>query len=139
MKKIILITAFVICGVFTTNAQEETFQITVRVSGLNSNEGKLLIALYNKENQFLKNGFQNASTKIIAKNAKYIFTGIPRGEYAISILHDRNNNNKMDTNFFGIPNESYGCSNNAKGFFGPPKYENAKFQLVKDKTIQIKI
>jgi uncharacterized protein (DUF2141 family) len=139
MKKIILIAVFIFNGVLMTNAQEETFQITVRVSGLKSNEGKLLIALYNKENQFLKNGFKNASTKITSKRGRYVFKGIPKGEYAISILHDKNNNNKMDTNFLGIPNESYGCSNNAKGFMGPPKYENAKFQLVKNKTIQIKI
>ena len=31
--------------------------------------------------------------------------------------------------FFGIPKEAYGCSNNAKGFMGPPKYEDAKFML----------
>lgn len=45
----------------------------------------------------------------------------------------------MDTNFFGIPKEDYGCSNNARGFMGPPKYDDAKFQLSENKTIEIKI
>ena len=40
-----------------------------------------------------------------------------------------NNNNKLDTNLFGIPKEPYGFSNNARSKWGPPKYEIAKFEL----------
>jgi uncharacterized protein (DUF2141 family) len=45
----------------------------------------------------------------------------------------------MDTNFIGIPKDDFGCSNNATGFMGPPKYEDAKFMLTENKTIDIKI
>ena len=45
----------------------------------------------------------------------------------------------MDTNFFGIPKEDYGCSNNAKNFLGPPKYEDAKFMLSENKTMLIEL
>jgi uncharacterized protein (DUF2141 family) len=68
-----------------------------------------------------------------------IFKDIPKGEYAVSFVHDENDNKKMDTNFIGIPKEDFGCSNNATGVMGPPKYEDAKFQLTKNKTINIKI
>ena len=47
---------------------------------------------------------------------------------------NENGNNKMDSNFLGIPKEDYACSNNAKGFMGPPKWEDAKFE-VKNETI----
>jgi uncharacterized protein (DUF2141 family) len=50
------------------------------------------------------------------------------------MFHDENDNNKMDNNFLGIPIEDYGCSNNAKGFMGPPKWIDAKFE-VSDKSI----
>ena len=126
-------------GVFTTNAQEETFQITVFINGLDSNEGQVLIALHNEKAQFLKTAFKNAITKITNKKVMYTFKKIPVGEYAISVFHDKNSNNKMDVNFLGIPKEAYGCSNNAKGFMGPPKYEDAKFQLTKNSTIRIQI
>ena len=126
-------------GVFTTNAQEETFQITVFINGLDSNEGQVLIALHNEKAQFLKTAFKNAITKITNKKVMYTFKKIPEGEYAISVFHDKNSNNKMDVNFLGIPKEAYGCSNNAKGFMGPPKYEDAKFQLTKNSTIRIQI
>ena len=138
MKKVILIIAIIFSGLLTTNAQEESFNITVNISGLDSDKGKILIALYNEKDQFLNKGFRGGMTKIIDKKISYVFVGIPKGEYAISFFHDENDNNKMDTNFLGIPKEDYGCSNNAKGFMGPPKYDDAKFQLTENKTIDIK-
>jgi uncharacterized protein (DUF2141 family) len=56
------------------------------------------------------------------------FQGIAPGRYAVSVFHDENSNGKMDTNFIGIPKEGVGASNDAKGRFGPPKFEAAAFQ-----------
>jgi len=138
VRKLILIAVFIFSGIFSMNAQEnETYTLTINISGLESNKGKVLIALFNKKEQFLKKRFKGGMTTITAKEATYVFEGIPKGEYAVSIFHDENDNDKMDTNFFGIPKEDYGCSNNARGFMGPPKYEDAKFQFTENKTIQI--
>ena len=137
MKKIILLIAIVFTGIFT--AQEQTFDLTVNISGLNSDEGTLLVGIYNKKETFLNKQFKGDLVKIKDKKSVVIFKKLPKGEYAVSFVHDENNNKKMDTNFFGIPKEDYGCSNNAKGFMGPPKYDDAKFQLVANKTIDIKI
>ncbi|QNM84179.1 DUF2141 domain-containing protein [Polaribacter pectinis] len=139
MKKLLLIIAIIFGGIFATNAQETTYDLTINISGLDSNKGKVLIALYNEEGQFLKKRFKDGITKITDKKATYTITGIPKGEYAVSFFHDENDNNKMDTNFLGIPKEDYGCSNNARGFMGAPKYKDAKFQLSENKTIEIKI
>ena len=139
MKKLLCILIFILSAIHNTNAQDTTFDLTVNISGLDSNKGKVLIALYNGKDQFLKKGFKGGITKISDKKVTYVLKGIPKGEYAISFFHDENDNNKMDTNFFGIPKEAYGCSNNAKGFMGPPKYEDAKFQLTESKSIDIKI
>ena len=54
---------------------------------------------------------------------------LPPGTYAIGIFHDVNLNNKMDNNFFGIPKEQYGFSNNARALFEPPNFEDAAFVL----------
>jgi uncharacterized protein (DUF2141 family) len=140
MRKLILIVVFIFSGLFSTNGQEnETYTLTVNVSGLESNKGKVLIALFNEKKQFLKNRFKEGMTIINNKKITYVFEGIPKGEYAVSIFHDENDNDKMDTNFFGIPKEDYGCSNNARGFMGPPKYEDAKFHFTAHKTIQIEL
>ncbi|AUC85103.1 hypothetical protein CW731_07275 [Polaribacter sp. ALD11] len=139
MKKLLLIFAFIFSGILTTNAQEKTFDLTVNISGLKSDKGTLMIGIYNKKERFLKNQFKGDIVKIENKKSLVIFKNLPKGEYAVSFIHDENNNKKMDTNFFGIPKEDYGCSNNARGFMGPPKYDDAKFQLSENKTIEIKI
>lgn len=139
MKKLLILFIFILSAIHNTNAQDTTFDITVNISGLDSNKGKVLIALYNEKDNFLKKRFRGGITKITDKKVTYVIKGIPKGEYAISFFHDENDNNKMDSNFFGIPKETYGCSNNAKGFMGPPKYEDAKFQLTENKKINIKL
>ncbi|TXD54384.1 MULTISPECIES: DUF2141 domain-containing protein [unclassified Polaribacter] len=138
MKKIILTVVMILTGVFSTNAQEETFTLTVNISGLNSNQGSLIVGVYNTEDSFLKIRFKGAIIKIKDKKSMVIFKDLPKGEYAVSFVHDENNNKKMDTNFIGIPKEDFGCSNNATGFMGPPKYKDAKFLLEENKTIDMK-
>jgi uncharacterized protein (DUF2141 family) len=139
MKKTLLIAVFIFYGVLSTNAQEKIFDLTINISGLNSNKGTLLVAVYDQKEAFLKKQFISNSVKIKNKKSIITFKNLPKGEYAVSFLHDENENKKMDTNFFGVPKEDYGCSNNAKGFMGPPKYEDAKFQLTANKVIEIRI
>lgn len=131
--------AIILTSILTTTAQEKTFNLTVNISGLDSDNGKVMIALYDGEAQFLNKRFKSAMIKSNNKKVTYTFKDVPKGEYAVSFFHDENDNNKMDTNFIGIPKEDYGCSNNATGFMGPPQYEDAKFLLEENKSIDIKI
>jgi uncharacterized protein (DUF2141 family) len=70
---------------------------------------------------------------------EYIFRNIPKGIYAISIFHDRNNNGEIDKNFVGIPTEGYGFSNNIKHKFTSATFEEAQFSINKSKKITIKM
>ena len=138
MKKIVFVIFFIFNGIVSTNGQEkETYTLIVKISGLKSNKGHILAGVYNNEIGFLKNEYKGDVVEIKEKRATIIFKNIDAGEYAVSFIHDENKNNKMDTNFFGIPKEDYGCSNNAKKILGPPKYEDAKFMLSENKTILI--
>jgi uncharacterized protein (DUF2141 family) len=139
MKKIFLMALIIFSGISTSNAQEETYNLTVNISGLSSNKGALLVGVFNKKKDFLKKEFKGTNAKIKNKESVVIFKNLPTGVYAVSFVHDENNNQKLDTNFFGIPKEDFGCSNNAKGFMGPPKYKDAKFHLTENKSIKIKI
>jgi uncharacterized protein (DUF2141 family) len=35
----------------------------------------------------------------------------------------------LDKNFFGVPKEGYGFSNNARGLLGPPDFDDVVFLL----------
>jgi len=133
MKKLKIFTAFIlIFAAAAISSAEKSGEIRVMVSNLKSDKGEVRIALFNS-----KEGFPTKSTKAIKKGsvkingskAEYIFKNIPFGTYAVSVLHDENNNKKMDTNWIGIPNEGYGASMNPKSSFGPPSFDDAAFKL----------
>lgn len=117
----------------------QTNTITVTVTNFKNNQGKVMVGMYNGANAFMKKTIYSKVGEIKANTAKVVFENIPDGEYAISLYHDENSNNKLDTGWFGIPKEGYGCSNDAKGMMGPPKYEDAKFQISENKSMVIKL
>ncbi|PWG06457.1 DUF2141 domain-containing protein [Polaribacter aquimarinus] len=141
MKKLFLTIAFIFSGILFILAQEETFDLTIEISGMDTDKGKVFIALYNSKENFLKSSKDTKGTSAVVKNKKAVayFKGLKKGEYAISLFHDENDNKKMDTKIFGIPKEPYGFSNDATGFMGPPKYKDAKFSLDSNKTITISV
>jgi uncharacterized protein (DUF2141 family) len=106
--------------------------LTVTILNFKNNLGQVSIALYNREEAFPKS--PDKAVKILRapirdKKSIVVFESLPPGEYAISVYHDENNNGKMDTNFFGIPKEGVGASNDARGHLGPPHYKDAKFNF----------
>jgi uncharacterized protein (DUF2141 family) len=69
-----------------------------------------------------------STAAIVNLQAVCEFAGVAPGPYAVSVVHDENSNGRLDTNFIGIPREGAGASNNAKGHFGPPKFDAASFR-----------
>ncbi len=119
---------------------QELGTIKVTITNASSDKGKILIGLYNSEANFLKKTFKGTMSKTVDGECEIEFNDLPYGEYAVSIFHDENDNNRLDSNFMGIPKEDNACSNQAKGFMGPPKYKDAKFMLSeKLMTIPIKL
>lgn len=130
MNTLAKILVFLLISISIVSAQEANGQeITVVIENLSSNKGDVYISLYNTEASFLGKGFKSTQSKIEYNSCTIKFENVPNGVYAISFFHDENENKKMDTNFLGIPKEDYGCSNNARGFMGPPKWEDAKFKI----------
>jgi uncharacterized protein (DUF2141 family) len=104
---------------------------TVEVSGLKSSKGKCLIYTYTSKKGFPTTKY--ASSVIMANITDGACTKVlpemPSGEYAILVIHDENDNGKMDTNFIGMPKEGIGTSNNTKSSLGPPSFEDSKFRI----------
>lgn len=131
MKKtiIILISLINLCG-FNALAQEEEHQLIVKVENIKKIKGSIKIALYNQEKEFLSNDVVMSGDKAVKESSvEFVFKDVPKGVYAISLFHDENGNDEFDTNLFGIPTEPYAFSNNAKGMFGPPSFDECSFTI----------
>lgn len=137
--KLLITTLFIFSLSISTVFAQKQYKITAEFENIKHSKGSLFVALYNKEGSFLKKQFKGEIVEIKNQKAIVVFENIPEGTYAISSFHDENDNKKMDTNFFGIPKEPIGISNNAKGFMGPPKFKDAKFQLTENKHLKIKM
>ncbi len=124
----ILFFGIVMLSSFFANAQCE---LHVHVNNLKKNKGKVVVALFNKEGDFLKKDYKNKVVNINGDlEAVAVFKNLPQGTYAVSVIHDENENKELDANFVGIPKEAFGFSRDAKGGFGPPSFDAASFSLV---------
>ncbi len=126
--KLLLIFAFIFNSGMQLLAQDG---INVSVINLRNNKGHVLISLFRECVGYPvepEKAFRKAQVAISNKSASVVFSGLPAGNYSIAILHDENDDRKMNTNFFGIPKEGYGFSNNVMGSFGPPSCSRASFR-----------
>jgi uncharacterized protein (DUF2141 family) len=110
---------------------EAGFALTVRVSQLRNDRGRVAVALFASPSDFpdQKRALAGQLARIEKGRAAVTFTGLKPGLYAVAVLHDENDNAKMDFNFLGMPLEGYGFSNDASAPFGPPSFEAAAFKL----------
>lgn len=134
-----------ISSVFAQNAISsdsiKSGNLIIKFTGGDSDNGLIMISLNNSNDGYNNNQpYKTGGAPVKNGKSEYVFENIPFGEYAVKCFHDENSNDEMDTNLLGIPKESYGFSNNARGSFGPASYEDAKFLFSKDSqviTIQI--
>ncbi|TYA53792.1 DUF2141 domain-containing protein [Formosa maritima] len=135
--------ALILSLVLTTSlnlAQDniETYSIAIKIDNALNNDGHMLIGLHNADTFMKGKGIQNSKSKITDGVVNITFENVTPGIYAIMVLHDANDNGKMDFDTSGMPKESYGMSNNPM-LFGPPTFTDAKFELLnEDKEIIIR-
>ena len=116
-------------------SQQNTLVVVVK--NVKEAKGRIAIALFNSEKDFTTKAMQGKTTVAKAGEVQITFENITSGDYAISVMHDANENDKLDSNAIGIPKEGFGFSNDAMGMFGPPSFEKAKFNLSGDIKVTI--
>ncbi len=116
---------------------QETVTLKVTVPNAGNDTGKMMIGVYEKDTFMKAAPLHSANVTIVEGVATYIFENVKPGEYAVSVLHDKNENGRMD--FDGnFPSEPYGMSNNPMTM-GPPSWEDAKFTLSENKEVIVRL
>lgn len=128
-----------------TNESEdlETAEIKLIVHNIKSSEGLVRVAVFKDSYNFnIEPDFAFAFNKEEIENGQLECTfQLPKGQYAFSLLDDKNENNSMEFNKLGIPKEGFGFSNNAKiRLFKAPKFEKCKVSIEENQHVwQIKM
>src|SRR5690349_5051697 len=115
MKGIGFLLATLLLAVIVCRAQSN---LIVTIENLKNINGDLLIGLYDNASNFPRKVATGKVVKVTEKLMKVTFPDLKPGNYAVSVLHDENQNKDMDQGRLGIPKEGYGFSNNAMGVMG---------------------
>lgn len=137
MLSFLIFTTVTFLLITPTYANDNKAVLIIKVNGFQSNNGKAMIALYNSKEEYESDlkGFREAQLDIDKEQVVWTVKDLPNGEYAIKLYVDENNNNIMDTNFFGIPKEAIGFSNNAAVGMSAPSYDEVMF-IIKDEVVK---
>ena len=101
-------------------------QLEVTIKGIKNDKGNIRVGVFSDEKTFLKHA---AFGKVVKATQDQLTIDLPPGKYAISVIHDENENGELDSNFIGIPKEGFGFANDAMGNFGPPSFEKASITV----------
>ncbi len=121
----------------------DTFSLRVKVDNLRDSKGVVQFALYNKDGTVPDDKYKKYYKKKIGdiknRSSFVVFKNLPKGRYAVNILHDENRNGKIDKGFL-LPIEGVGFSNYTSiGLTHKPNFKDASFELSSDMNESVKV
>ncbi|TFW13469.1 DUF2141 domain-containing protein [Duganella callida] len=117
-----------LCAAFISTAAGAA-ELTIAVDGVASNDGQIMVAVYDSADGFPARPVRAASAPARSGAMRLKIADLPAGDYAFAIYHDANGNNRLDRNAVGMPTEDFAFSNNALGERGAPRFEDARVTL----------
>lgn len=128
MKTLGLLLGLIFTGLIATAQENKGVTLTVTIENVLNDQGKVLASLHTDQT-FMK-GAGLVDLSATAKKGELIMTfeNVEPGTYAIMVMHDENENKRMDFEDNGMPKENYGMSGNAMSM-GPPSFDTAKFEV----------
>ena len=131
MKKILILLIFLL---YSTSIFAEPLNVTIEITEVLPNQGKIIMAIFNSKNGYKKNIPYKELKVESTSDTLFVNETLPSGEYVISMFQDKNGNGKLDTYFFGIPKEPIGITNYFKKGI-PGGFNKLKIQINEDKMI----
>jgi uncharacterized protein (DUF2141 family) len=129
MKSHLLISALIASSAIGALPIAQAGELTVTISDIRNPKGTLMVAVEKSDAGWNDQEKPVAAQKIAANGKEVVLKfDLPAGEYAVQVLHDENDNGKLDTNFMGMPTEGYGFSNNPQ-VMRRAHFDEAKFPL----------
>jgi uncharacterized protein (DUF2141 family) len=108
-----------------------TGRLIVEVEEIPTLQGQLFVELYDRESYFdYARLLDEVIVPVTGHEMVVPLEHVPPGRYIVVASHDANSNRVLDRGLFGKPTEAYGFSGDARGFFGPPSFEEGAINFV---------
>ena len=129
LKSILLLSMLGLLSPANTEDHAAKGDINVAIENINTEEGELIILVFDSEENYLGNG---GVAKLAVTNTgtmEFPLEDLTFGTYSILVYQDVNENGKFDKSFLGMPLEPYGFSNNVRPFFRAPTFNETRFEF----------
>jgi uncharacterized protein (DUF2141 family) len=105
--------------------------LIIKVEKVSPRGGDVRVALYTAQTYSDDNAKDVPDAVVPARPCETIvtMTGIAPGVYAVKLFQDFNRNGQFDMNWFGLPLEKYGFSNDASPTLSEPSFDATKFEV----------
>ena len=113
-------------------------QVELHCIHFRNNTGHARIAVYNDAKNFCNESikpYKEVNSVIANKECTISIGDLPDGDYALTLLHDENEDSVMNYNFIGLPKEGYAFSNNVTPGFSKPGFNACKIKVVSGTVI----
>jgi len=119
-------------------AQEPIATLVIHIEDVSPKGGILRLGLYDEARYPDDDSAAIASADVRAEPGQTTVTlnNLAPGTYAIQAYQDINSNDKMDTSWFGIPQEPFGFSRDAQPRLSKPRFSAVKFEVVPGANVQ---
>jgi uncharacterized protein (DUF2141 family) len=102
--------------------------LIIQVTGFRNTKGLLGAQLFTSSDGWpedVNKSFRQEHFPIEGDHATARFDHLPAGKYGVVVLHDENENQKLDRNIFLFPKEGFGFANNPHVLLVAPPIEKA--------------
>ena len=117
----------------TASAQAVTSTLILQVKNVRNKSGVVRFALFPTASGWPDDKSKAARYGSLPANGgtvTFTVANLPPGSYGVSVLHDENENHKLDRDLFGRPKEGIGFGNNPKIGFSTPNWKQSTVNVV---------
>jgi uncharacterized protein (DUF2141 family) len=118
------------------------YALTINVEGVANSRGVIGVLVFSSAAGWpgkASAALASAAVPALEGSTEVVIRGLDTGEYAVVVLHDENENRKLDRNRFRVPVERWGMSNNPRYFLSAPSFDDASFRLEGDQWIHVRL
>ena len=135
-KHILTVLALSLCPLLAT---AQVSSLDVKISGAEPATGTIEVSVFGSAEEFLKESrYQRQCKPSEDGSCSVSFLMSMPGDFAVVVVHDANDNQKLDNGFLGFGAESFAYSNEAKNpLFGRASFEDAKIAVSGETKIEI--
>jgi uncharacterized protein (DUF2141 family) len=110
--------------------------LLVTVTGVRNSHGHVRVAICSKAEFLQPHCTYTGKAPAATGDVLVTVENVPPGTYAAQAFHDEDDTGRIERTFLGLPEKGMGFSNNARMFFGPPRFSAASF-VVSAETVRI--